>query len=253
MQSPQIYTHADYEALSHAAAERFLLIARQAARMYDRFLVVLSGGGTPEGLFRLLASTPYRDALPWNQTHVFWADERCVPPDDPGSNYGQAVRLLLSRVRVPKANLHRAPGERPPAQAAAEYAAALREFTLPGEMAPRFDLVLLGLGEDGHTASLFPGQMSAEEETATVEVASADYQGRPAQRVTLTPLAINAAREVDFLVSGADKAGAVAATLAGPRDPLRWPAQRIAPGEGQVVWMLDAMAAGRLPAPLRKR
>ncbi len=250
MQSPQIYTYADYETLSHAVAERFLLIARQAARMYDRFLVVLSGGGTPTRLFQLLASSPYRDALPWNQTHVFWADERCVPPGDPGSNYGQAMQTLLSRVKVPKANLHRAPGELPPSRAASEYAAELRKFTVAGEIAPRFDLVLLGLGEDGHTASLFPNQMSAEEETATVMSASADYQGRPAERVTLTSLAINAAREVDFLVSGEDKAAAVAATLAAHHDPLRWPAQRIAPDKGQVVWMIDAAAASQLPAPL---
>jgi 6-phosphogluconolactonase len=146
----------DMPALSGFAAGLFSDIARDSVAQRGRFLTALSGGGTPLELYRLLALPAFRDALPWERIHFFWGDERCVPPEDPGSNYRQAYDAWLSQVPVPRENIHRVHGELPPASAAEEYSQQLSEFASPGLDYPRFDLVLLGLGADGHTASLFP-------------------------------------------------------------------------------------------------
>ena len=182
----------------------------------------------------------------------FWGDERCVPPDHPQSNYGQARRALLDQVPAPAENIHRVRGEWEPSAAAEDYVRQLRESANPGEAWPRFDWVFLGLGADGHTASLFPGSPLPTASDAPALAVTADYEGRPAQRVTLTPQVLNAARVVAFLVTGRNKADAVAATLTGPRDPRRWPAQRINPGVGELLWWLDQAAAAALPANPRK-
>jgi 6-phosphogluconolactonase len=221
-----------------------------AAQARQAVSFVLAGGGTPLAVYAALAG---RADVPWPRVHVFWGDERLVPPDDPGSNYRAAREALLTHLPIPAENVHRPRGEWPAEAAVADYATQLRAWAAardPGAPHPwpRFDVVLLGLGEDGHTASLFPGStVEAEEPVLAV---SADYQGRPAGRVTLTPAVINDARHVIFLITGAGKAEAVYQTLRGADDPRRYPAQRIRPADGQVTWLLDRAAAARLPVTL---
>jgi len=235
----------DAEALSHEAARRFTRLALRAIADRGRFSVVLSGGTTPGALYRRLADDPHRAQIPWRQVHLFWGDERCVPPDHPGSNFRLADEALISRVPIPPGNVHRVRGELAPQAAAQAYAVELRAFS--GASGPHFDLVLLGLGQDGHTASLFPGSDALDEKVRPVVAVTAQYQDRPAQRVTLTPPAINAARHVLFLVSGSSKAEIVQAVLEGP--PERLPAQQIRPTTGRLTWLIDAPAASRLTAP----
>ncbi len=237
---------ADPMAQSRFAADRILALAREAVELRHRFHFVLSGGSTPEPLLAILADQPYQAILPWQDTHIFWGDERCVPPEAEGSNFGQAQRLLLSHVPLRAENIHRIVGELPPEKAAADYRGQLLAFAEGGLAWPRFDVVLLGLGGDGHTASLFPGLLPQEAGGLAAIAVKADYQGRPAERVTLTPPVFNNARQIIFLVNGAAKAGAVKATLEGATDIPRWPAQRIRPSSGQVLWLLDKAAAGDL-------
>ena len=240
-----VRVYADKMAVGEAAAQRYVAAAREAIAQRGRFVVALSGGSTPQILFELLAGQPYVSQVDWARSHFFWGDERLVSPDDPGSNYYDAMRILLQQVYTPQVNIHRVRGEWEAEAAARDYAQQLSAAGGPDRAWPVFDLVLMGLGGDGHTASLFPGQ---QEEALLQPVMSveASYEDRPAQRVTLTPMVFNDARHVLFLVTGGDKAEAVAATLQGPRDATRWPAQRIAPAEGQVTWLLDKAAAADL-------
>ena len=235
----RVRVFADAAALSEAAAALFVQEAKTAVSAHNRFLVALSGGTTPAAMFRLLATPPLANQVPWPQTHLFWGDERLVPPDDPGSNYGQAHELLLRHVPIPPENIHRAKGELSPAAAVADYAAQLAAMAENGRFFPRFDLAIMGLGSDGHTASLFPGPAQAEEQTEAVMAVTAVYEDRPAHRLTLTPLLFNDARHVLFLVAGKSKAAAVTAVLHGPHAPETWPAQRIQPTDGVVSWYLD--------------
>ena len=189
-----------------------------------------------------------REPIDWTSIHIFWGDERLVPPEDPESNYGQAKDVLLKNIPIPSENIHRVATELEPEAAALDYARVLKEYAAPPLDWPRFDLVLLGMGEDGHTASLFPD--SPVDVTEPVIAVTANYQGRPAQRVTLTPLVFNAARQVVFLVPGANKA----ITLKGVFDDYNSsgliPAKRIQPVEGQVTWMVDQAAGSALtPSP----
>jgi len=171
--------------------------------------------------------------------HVFWGDERCVPPEHPESNYRLAREALLDHVPLPLANIHRIHTEREPAQAAADYERTLRRFFGPGN-APRFDLVLLGLGTDGHTASLFPGTPAVQEHERWVV---AHYvPSLAAWRVTLTPAVLNAADQVTFLVAGAEKAGVLDRVLNGPCQPDVLPAQVVRPAGGSLLWLVDAAA-----------
>jgi len=211
--------------------------------------LVLSGGSTPLALYARLAQPEAAEGLDWGRVHVFWGDERLVPPDDPGSNYAAAQEALLRHVPILEANVHRVKTELDEAAAIADYAEQLRAFAQrhdPGCPSPwpRFDVVLLGLGEDGHTASIFPG--SAVQCIVPVQPAEAEYNGRPARRVTLTPIVFNDARRIAFLVTGANKAAAVAAALGPDHDPDHFPAQRIEPTDGEVVWFLDPAAASEL-------
>ena len=232
----------EYDALSTAAAEIFVRASVDAIEARGRFLVALSGGNTPAGLYRTLASEPYRNRVDWQKTFVFWGDERCVPPDDEGSNYHQADETLLSHVPIPRENILRVKGELVPYEAAHAYAQTLKEFAQPGLDWPRFDLVLLGMGADGHTASLFPGS-KVDVNSSTLAV-TADYEGRPAERVTLTPPVFNSARKVMFLVTGEDKAEIFSHVLSKKSMPERLPAQRIQPTDGELIWLVDE-AAGR--------
>jgi len=231
----------DSDTLSKAATDIFIQAARHAIEARGRFLVALSGGGTPSGLYRLLANEPYRSEVNWKKTFVFWGDERCVHPDDPGSNYHQAYEILLKHVPLPKENILRVEGELQPEQASDAYAQTLKVFATPGLDWPRFDLVLLGMGEDGHTASLFPG--SPVEASSPTLAVTGHYQGRPANRVTLTPLVFNSARKVLFLVTGEGKAVTLSRVLSDVLNQEQFPAQRIQPTDGQVIWLVDEAAA----------
>jgi 6-phosphogluconolactonase len=248
MTEKEVQIFKDLDTLSRAAAERFAAIVAEAVEARGHCIVALSGGGTPQTLYRLLAQSPYHERLPWAQTYFFWGDERCVPADDPESNYHQARLALLSQIGIPLENIHRVKGEWEPARAAQDYAAQLHRASRgeSGLAWPRFDLVLLGMGSDGHTASLFPGPIAAAELDSPTLAVTAHYQGRPANRVTLTPLVFNSARNILFMVTGADKAEALAAVLAGSFDPKRWPAQRIRPEQGSVAWFVDEAACNRL-------
>ena len=242
---PILKVFSDLSDLSHSAADLFVQVGQEAISLRGCFLAALSGGGTPLALFRLLAQAPYCLALPWDKVHFFWGDERCVAASDPGSNYAQAYAAWLSHILIPEENIHRVQGELEPALAAAEYAWQLKRFAREGLDWPRLDFALMGLGADGHTASLFPGS-PVEAEAAVIPV-TAHYQDRPARRISLTPQVFNAARNVVFLAVGPEKAEAVAATLSGPFDPLMYPAQRIRPGEGATWWLVDRAAASLLP------
>jgi 6-phosphogluconolactonase len=237
----------DLEELSHTAAELFVEQAAQSIADRGRFLVALNGGSTPNRLFQLLASE-YREKVGWSNVYVFWGDERCVPPDDPGSSYGQARETLLSRVPISEENIHRVKGELEPAEASEKYSRTLQRFASPTLEWPRFDLVYLGMGEDGHTASLFPGSpIDVLEPTLPV---TAHYQDRPADRVTLTPVVFNSARLIVFMATGEKKAQTLAQVLGGRYNPELYPAQRIEPREGRLIWLVDEDAASRLPTKL---
>jgi 6-phosphogluconolactonase len=217
--------------------------AAEAIAARGRFAVALSGGRTPNDLYRRLASDP-AGAVDWNRVHLFWGDERCVPPDDPQSNYGTAMKAFAGAA-IPSANVHRVPAEiEPPETGAARYAAELATFFAAGAGAPlAFDLVLLGLGPDGHTASLFPGSAALTETARTVVANWAPSQ--QAFRVTLTYPVLNAARQVLFLVTGSEKADIVARLLGDGDASL--PAAGVRPGAGRLSFLLDAAAAAKLP------
>lgn len=180
----------------------------------------------------------------WQQMHIFWADERCVPPDDLQSNYGQANQLLLSHVPIPSHNIHPINGTLEPAVAAQQYEQELRRFTRPDQQVPIFDWVLLGMGTDGHTASLFPGQ--SEPPYRLSFPTQVNYDSRPAQRVSLTSYILNQADEIVFMVTGESKAAALQKVVEGKPDPHNLPAQRIKPCKGQVTWLIDSGAASLL-------
>jgi 6-phosphogluconolactonase len=244
----QVYP--DLSAASAALAEEVFRRAEGAVAARGRFSCVISGGRTPLELYAILGDRYGRD-LPWARTEVFFADERCVPPGHPDSNFGTEWKAFLSRVPVPRHRIHRMRGElRPRSEAASRYArqvGAVDPGDPPGE--PRFDLVLLGIGPDGHTASLFPGQSAVRERRRPVVAVRRGGLPPHVPRITMTPPALSSAREVCFLVAGADKARAVSGIFrSGPDGTLRLPASRIRP-PGPSLWFLDrAAAAGLSPA-----
>jgi len=237
----------DKEALSREAAHRFVFLANQKIRAGGLFHVALSGGSTPEMLYGLLAALPFRDDVDWGKVHFFFGDERAVPPDHADSNYRMANAALFAPLSVPAANIHRMPGEAPDLDAAARsYEAELRAH-LTGSTAdaiPRFDLVLLGMGPDGHTASLFPHKPALQEKTRLV-VASEPGLKPFVPRLTLTFPVLDAAAHVLFLVAGADKAVTLHRVLSGPADPENLPSQSVAPTNGRLVWLVDHAAMGQ--------
>jgi 6-phosphogluconolactonase len=238
----------DAPALARRAADLFVTEARAAIDARGRFAVALSGGSTPRALYALLATdAALHDAIAWDRVYLFWGDERHVPPEHEQSNYRMVREALLDRVRIPPENVHRIAGEISDADAAAHaYQAELRAFFgLAGSDLPRLDLVLLGLGADAHTASLFPGAARTLERHDLV--VAHWVESAKAYRVSLTAPVLNAARTIAFVVGGADKARAVQQVLDGVRDPLRYPAQLIEPAHGRLVWLLDRAAASLLP------
>ncbi len=240
--SPALHILRDEEQLALAAAELFAAEARRAADERGRFAVALSGGQTPRRTYQLLGHAPLKDVVPWRMVHVFWSDERWVAADDPRSNSGQARRLLLDHVPVPRDQVHPMLAGGSPHEAARRYEEALRVFF--AGRAPRFDLVLLGMGADGHAASLFPESPALEE--ARRWAVDAALPGTALRRITLTTAVLNRAAVVAFLVSGGTKASALREVLVGPRDPMRLPAQLIHPADGRVLWLVDRQAAAEL-------
>ena len=230
-------------ALADAAAGRFITAARDAIASHGQFIVALSGGSTPRDTYLLLGTEALVSRVMWSRVQVLWGDERCVPPDNIESNYRMARETLLDRVPIPAANVHRIHGEDDPATAAEVYEATLRAL-LRTPAGARIDLILLGLGEDGHTASLFPGNAAVHERTRWVMAARASAAS--VWRITLTPAVINAAAEILFLVSGGAKAGILRRVLEHPRRAQELPAQAIAPSNGRVRWCVDAAAAADL-------
>lgn len=248
----QIWIMDDGPDITRAAAELVASLSREPVMARGRFNFALSGGGTPLPLYRLLGSPAYALALPWDRTHFFWCDERCVPPDDPESSYGMARDALLQPIDAPASHVHRIRGELDPAAAAVDYVTTLRLHADEGLTWPQIDVAILGMGADGHTASLFPKPaLEPEDPTLPAMAVTGDYAGRPSQRVTLLPPVFRTARHLVFLVTGANKADALAATLDGPHDPARWPAQRLQPEGGTVTWIVDRAAGARLQAARR--
>lgn len=239
----------DQGSLAHAAAQEVVRAAAEAVSARGRFVLAVSGGTTPAPVYDLLASH-YAEAIAWDRVVLFWGDERCVPPDDPRSNYRMVRTRLLDRVPVLPSQIYRIRGEDDPMVAAAAYECALHQVLAasPG-MTPQasFDLALLGLGNDGHTASLFPGYGAVREQERWVLAEEIAALGM--WRVTLTPVALNRARALLFIVEGAAKAETVQRVLEGPFDPEKLPAQAIQLPSAPVRWVLDRCAAARLAVP----
>jgi 6-phosphogluconolactonase len=235
----------DAATLAEAAARHIVERAQAAIHARGVFTIALSGGSTPHALHLRLASLPLVDAIDWPRVHVFFGDERCVPPDDPQSNYRMADETLLSRVPIQREHIHRMRGELPPEEAAADYERELQEFFK--NEPPRVDLILLGMGDNGHTASLFPGLSAVREQQRWVV---AEYVAEVGMwRISLTPLVINLAREVMFLVAGTAKANMLREVLEGPYAPDERPAQIVRPTPGEVIWLVDRAAAAKLSPP----
>lgn len=243
-----VHVFPDLDGLTQAAAQRFVQDAHEAIGARGRFAIVLAGGATPQPLYRRLARPECTGRLDWSKIHVFWGDERSVPPDDERSNYRMARDAWLDHIAMPEENVHRMLGEAEPHAAASKYDDELRAFFhdsgRESEIHATFDLVLLGLGEDGHTASLFPHTPAIAEQDRWV---CAQYVPSASMwRITLTPAAINRARDVLFLVAGARKAWRVKDVLEGPRVPEALPAQAIRPRDGRLSWFLDRSAGAHL-------
>jgi 6-phosphogluconolactonase len=243
----------DYDRVMQAAAGEFAQAAAGAVRRSGRALIALSGGATPRGMHRLLGQSPYADEIPWERLHLFWSDERLVPYAHPDSNYGAARRDFLDALGRRPAGVHAIAVRGEPQGLARRYEATLREFldAAAGEPAPGFDLVFLGVGSDGHTASLFPGSAALREpERWTAAVKG----GRPdLWRVTLTPAVLNRARRIVVLAAGESKADVVGRALGGASAAAGLPVQDIRPAAGRLVWLLDRPAAARLtPEAIRR-
>jgi 6-phosphogluconolactonase len=231
---------ADASEVARAAALHFIEIARESISARGRFSVALAGGSTPKRIYELLASDELSVQLDWSKVHIFFGDERCVPPDDAESNYRMANEALLARVSLPDENVHRMRGEGDAVANARLYEDELRGY-FDGDTWPQFDLVMLGMGDDGHTASLFPDTRALDVRTAWV---TANWVEKfDTFRVTLTASAINHARNVLFIVTGAGKAERLEEVLHGAREPHRLPAQLIQPPAGALRWFLDEAAA----------
>jgi len=240
---PRVQVFDDAEAVARGAAERFVELGQAAIDARGCFSVGLAGGSTPKRTYELLASEAYREQLNWSKVHIFFGDERCVPPDHSESNYRMANEALISRVSIPPPNVHRINGLGDAVANASLYEDELRTFFNAASW-PRFDLVLLGMGDDGHTASLFPGTKALVEPRAWVVANWVEKFGT--FRITLTAPAINHAANIAFLVTGATKAERLLEVLRGALDPEKLPSQLIQPLDGSLFWLVDKAAAGRL-------
>jgi len=240
----QIAIFPDTNTLSQQAAQYIVRLASEAIVTRGRFTIALSGGSTPKILYGLLGTEPYRDQINWASVEIFWSDERCVPPDSADSNYALAQEVLLSKIPIPANQIHRMPADQPDREAASREYTSEMQRTFGTNGIPSFDLLQLGMGPEGHTASLFPHQESLHEQQRLVIPVTVPKP--PPPRLTFTPPLLNAARHVLFLVTGSEKAEAVQAVLEGPDQPEEYPAQIVRPPKGEVVWMLDTGAAAKL-------
>ncbi len=234
----------DGEKLSQAAAEYIIRIAHESITAHGKFTIALSGGSTPKKLYGLLASEPYRSQINWSSVEIFWSDERCVPVTDPECNYNMALEVMLSKLQLGAEQIHRMPADDgDPDTESQNYTQEMRRvFETDGT--PAFDLIQLGMGPEGHTASLFPHQASLHEQERLIMPVSVPKP--PPPRLTFTPPLLNAAKHILFLVTGAEKADAVQAVLEGEQQPDEYPAQLVRPINGDVTWMLDTAAASKL-------
>jgi 6-phosphogluconolactonase len=249
MSKPHVEIASDAQDLALRALRLFASTAGEAVAARGIFCTALSGGRTPELFFHTLATEPQAKAIPWNETHVFWVDERCVPPDSQASNYRLAAEAFLNRVEIPQANVHRIGAELGNSgEAVRAYERTIREvFGLrEGEM-PQFDLIVLGMGSDGHTASLFPNSPMAYDADDLACVVYAPVGAKPqVNRITLTPRVLLAARRLVVLVSGPDKAQTLKEVLAGEAEGARYPIRMLWPALERVIWLVDREAAGEI-------
>jgi 6-phosphogluconolactonase len=235
----EIKVYSDSPALTIATAALFVELAQKAIAETGRFTVALSGGSTPKAIYAKLATPEYARQVDWSKVHLFWGDERCVPPDNLDSNYNMTRMAMLSALPIPAGNIQRMRGELEPAQAAQAYEEILRRYFEAAK--PGFDLVLLGMGDDGHTASLFPGTAAVHEDKRW---AIENYVEKLKMwRLTLTPPIINAAKTVAFVVAGESKAARLKSVLEGKSKPDEQPSQIIQPTTGKLLWLLDEAAA----------
>ena len=242
---PRIIITETSEHLAIAAADMFADRARTCISERGIFAVAMSGGSTPRAMNEVLASQSYRDTIPWDKIHIFWVDERCVPEDDTASNYGNAKTDFINRVPIPKDNVHAIPVSVPPEEGRRRYEHELREFfQLTKDMLPVFDMVFLGMGRDGHTASLFPGQKSLLEKKQIILVVKG---GDPdVCRLTMTFPVLNNSRQMVILVSGKQKAAVIRSVFWSRSDSGRLPIQMVQPQWGELIWLLDGDAASLL-------
>jgi 6-phosphogluconolactonase len=241
----KLHVFSDNPSFVNGSAHFIVDVAASAIAERDRFIIALSGGGTPKPIYARLATADYRDRVAWEKVHIFFGDERCVPPDDARSNYRMVRQAWFDHSPIPAENIHRIRGEDDPALEALRYEQDIVGLYRPARF-PAFDLILLGMGDNGHTASLFPGS-AALRETARWVVAQY-VEVMTTWRVTFTALLINAARQVAFLAEGAGKAQMLWNVLEGPYQPDVWPSQLIQPVSGELHWLVDAAAATKVKA-----
>lgn len=225
--------------MNEAVANFILQLAKASVRQRGRFVLSISGGETPKALYSLLSKTPYSTNVPWGKTYVFWGDERCVPEDDENNNAHMAKTILFNNIDIPSSNIFPVSTHMPPAEAARTYEETIKIFF--GHAVPSFDLILLGLGEDGHTASLFPGTDVVHEKSRFVKEVFVETQ--QLFRVTMTAPLINKAQHIAFLVTGENKSDILNAVINGDYQPEKYPAQLIKPEQGKTYWYADLKAA----------
>ncbi len=245
----QISVYPDKESLAAGAVDLIIDAARLAIEKRGRFSLALSGGETPRPVYARLASPPFREAIDWSRVFIYFGDERCVAPEDPRSNYLMAKTVLLDQIAIKNTHIFRIHGEDPPESAARDYDNVLCNAFGPqsreeGKLREPFDLILLGMGENGHTASLFPGTAAVVETKR--RVMAVYVENGSLWRITMTPVVINAARQVAFLVRGAEKAEMLKRVIEGPFQPALLPAQAVRPTGGKLLWMVDRQAAAGL-------
>jgi 6-phosphogluconolactonase len=245
------YVDASAEAVTRRAAQYFVDGIRAAAGARGKARIAVSGGHTPKNTFALLAdpSAQYREQIPWENLELYWVDERCVPPDHPDSNYRMTREAMLDKVPLSPSQIFRVQGELDPDEAASKYESAIRQsFRLEGAEMPVFDMVELGMGPDGHTASLFP-HTEGLHELMRISIANHVPQQKETWRVTLTSPVLNRARDIFFLIEGTDKVAALKQVFTGPYDPETYPSQLIKPATRRITLLLDSAAAAALPPP----
>ena len=234
----------DKHTLSQNVAEYIMRIVKESIALYGRFTIALTGRTTPGEAYSLLGSEPIKSQIDWQRVHIFWGDERCVPQNNPDSNFYLAQEVLLDKIAIPKSHIHPMPADQPDRDVASQAYTVEMQHTFGTNGIPSFDLIHLGMGPEGHTASLFPHQASLHEIHRLVMPVSVPKP--PPDGLTFTPPLLNAARHVLFLVTGSDKAEALHAVLEGEYQPDEYPAQIVRPTNGEVVWMLDRAVAQKI-------